>query len=239
MNARLRDFVPLVAGLAVALLTLQLGNWQVRRAEEKTVLQALLTERAGHAETAHADAPPPAEWQRVRLAGRWQPEAGLYLDNRTHGGRAGYQVVMPLRLADGSGTVLVNRGWVAAGGDRAQLPAVSTAAGEVTVEGLVRFPEAAPFSLSATVAEGRLWQYLDVAAYRRSAGVAVADWTVQQTSDAADGLVREWPQPDAGVARHRGYALQWYAFAALAAGLTGWYAWTMRQRRKDGDGALE
>jgi cytochrome oxidase assembly protein ShyY1 len=40
---------------------------------------------------------------------------------------------------------------------------------------------------------------------------------VQQTSDADDGLARDWPRPDAGVDKHRIYALQWYSFAALAA----------------------
>ena len=31
-----------------------------------------------------------------------------------------------------------------------------------------------------------------------------------------DGLLREWPRPDAGIERHESYALQWYSLAALA-----------------------
>jgi surfeit locus 1 family protein len=54
---------------------------------------------------------------------------------------------------------------------------------------------------------------------------------LQQTSAAADGRVREWPAPAAGIDRHRGYALQWYSLAGLAAGLTAWYAWHLIKLR--------
>lgn len=226
MKQLLYRWLPLAAGIALAVATLQLGNWQTRRAEQKTELQAAQTERAGHGAIAwRADAAVPAEWQPVRLSGRWLEEASVFLDNRTHGGRAGYHVLTPLQLADGSGAVLVNRGWVAAPAARSQLPAVATPAGAVTVEGAVHLPERAPFSLSGEVVQGRVWQHVEPAAYRQATGMTVAAWTVLQTSAAADGLVREWPRPDAGVARHRGYAVQWYAFALLAAGLSAWYAW--------------
>src|SRR5258708_5188206 len=42
-------------------------------------------------------------------------------------------------------------------------------------------------------------------------------FVIEQTSDAQDGLAREWERPDTGVERHRSYALQWYSFAVLAA----------------------
>ena len=82
-------------------------------------------------------------------------------------------------------------------------------------------------SASPTLADepgqGRVWQYLDLARYRESTGMPVRDWIVQQTSDAADGLVREWPRPDAGIDRHRGYAFQWYSLAGLSFVMTAAY----------------
>ncbi len=36
---------------------------------------------------------------------------------------------------------------------------------------------------------------------------------------ATDDLRREWPQPASGVEKHRGYAFQWYALAALISAL--------------------
>ena len=32
----------------------------------------------------------------------------------------------------------------------------------------------------------------------------------------ADSMARDWPPPEAGIDKHRGYAFQWYALAALA-----------------------
>ncbi|HWR87335.1 MAG TPA: hypothetical protein VN277_02820, partial [Acidiferrobacterales bacterium] len=46
---------------------------------------------------------------------------------------------------------------------------------------------------------------------------------VQQTSVADDALVREWERPDLGIDKHRGYALQWYALAALTAVLLAFF----------------
>jgi cytochrome oxidase assembly protein ShyY1 len=40
-------------------------------------------------------------------------------------------------------------------------------------------------------------------------------FVIEQASDAQDGFVRQWERPDAGVDRHRSYALQWYSFAFL------------------------
>jgi cytochrome oxidase assembly protein ShyY1 len=201
---------------------MKLGNWQVGRAEEKR----LLAERWAHAAAVPAvplDGLEPADGQVVSLAGEWLSGGGIYLDNRVHGGRPGYHVLAPLRLADSARVVLVNRGWVAAGPDRTRLPAVPGGTGVVRLEGVVRQPELRPFTLAARAGEGRLWQVLDLPAYRAAFGLSVADILVLQTSPAGDGLVRDWPRPDAGVDRHKGYALQWYGLAAAAAVMTGLY----------------
>lgn len=231
-GGRLLAALPLLAGLALLALTVSLGNWQLRRAEEKRALQARIDALATRPPVAlRADAVDVPEWLPLRLEGRWRGEATILLDNRTHGGRAGYHVLTPLELADGSGVVLVNRGWVAAGPDRARLPAATPPAGVQVLEGRVRRPEAAPFTLAAEAARGRLWQYLDLAAYRQSSGLALAPWVVQQSSSAADGLVRDWPRPDAGIDRHRGYAFQWYALAGLAGFLCAWHVRRRHSRR--------
>ena len=223
IRARLHP-VPLVAGLAVALLTLQLGNWQVRRAAEKTALHARIEAGAASATVSPAG-DDVTEWRTVALRGEWLAAATIYLDNRVHEGRVGYQVLTPLRLDDGSGAVLVNRGWTAGGADRRELPRIATSSGPVEVAGSVRRPEAHPFTLADEAGRGQVWQYLDLGRYRETSGLPVRDWIVQQTSAAADGLVRDWPRPDAGIERHRGYAFQWYSLAGLSIVLTGAYVY--------------
>ncbi|MCK2095525.1 SURF1 family protein [Thauera aromatica] len=273
-RARLRHGLALLAGVAMVALTVALGNWQLRRAQDKAGLQAALDAAAQgpvrSVPAAAALAAAPADpglrpGQRLRLEGEWLVSATVFLDNRTHQGRAGYHVLTPLRLADGSGVVLVDRGWVAAGADRGELPEVALAAGRAVVEGRLHLPEASPFTLARGGAEvdgpdgggpevdgqdagGRRWQVLDPARLGRQPGIGlppctgapvaaagagcVAPWIVLQTSPVADGLVRDWPLPAAGIERHRGYAFQWYALAALAAVLTAGYARRLILRRR-------
>lgn len=245
--------LPLVAGVLVAVLAFQLGQWQTRRAAEKIEIQTRIDTLAQRPPVAaRADAPALAEWQPLRLRGSWQEQATRLIDNRTHQGQAGYHVHTPLVLADGSGAVLVNRGWVAAG-DRRSLPAIPTTRAVVEVEGWLRIPEAAPFMLGAEATDlaAPVWQHTDPARHRQllaaiapasasssptpSVAPTLAGWVVHQTSAADDGLVRAWPLPATGVDRHRGYAFQWYALACLAAALSLWALWRLIFRRSHDD----
>ena len=237
MKARLLRILPLLAGVALMVLTVQLGNWQQGRAAEKEAIQARIDVlMQTPAQPMRADAAQADEWQPLRLTGVWLTAATRLIDNRTHQGQAGYHVLTPLLLNDGSGAVLVNRGWVAAG-DRRHLPVVPEPAGEQTLEGVLRLPEQAPFTLAADGADDLpVWQHIDTT--RHAALVApagLAGWVLQQSSPAADGLLRDWPQPAAGVDRHRGYAFQWYALAALAGCLSAWYGRYLMTRRTHDD----
>ncbi|AWI76009.1 hypothetical protein CEW83_12920 [Parazoarcus communis] len=238
MKRQLLRILPLLAGVALMVLTVQLGNWQQRRAAEKEVLQARIDVLLqAPARPLRADAATLEEWQPVKLSGVWLKDATRLIDNRTHQGQAGYHVLTPLLLSDGSGAVLVNRGWVAVG-DRRQLPQVPTPAGEQQLEGVLRLPERAPFMLAADSggAAAPVWQQVDPG--RHAALVApalLAAWVLQQRSPAADGLVRDWPQPAAGIDRHHAYAFQWYALAGLAGCLSAWSAWRLITRRSDDD----
>ena len=264
-----RMLTPLLAGLLVIVLTVMLGNWQVRRALYKTDLQAVLdaaAQRPAEAVAASAALREPADkegagrdvgpaqaverGQRVLLKGEWLASATAFLDNRTHAGRAGYHVLAPLRLADGSGVVLVNRGWVAADADRTVLPEVALAPAQVTLEARVHVPEADAFTLAKAgqTEAGQVWQAVDLSHLAARADVSLplcsasgagsaclASWLALQSSDSADGLVRDWPLPAAGIDRHRGYAFQWYCLAALGAALTAGYAWRLFSRRHHDD----
>lgn len=216
--------VPVLSGVLVAVVAVQLGNWQLRRADEKREIGERISRFADAparpVDSAATESPP--EFSSVRLQGQWLAEAVMYYDNRVHERRPGYHVLMPLRLSDGS-SVLVNRGWVAAAADRSVLPSVVTPEGPVEVVGRVTVPEVDPFSLGDSPRDGPRWQFVDPAAYREWAGIDVPGWVVQQTSAAPDALVRVWSPPDLGEDTHRGYAVQWYSLAALAAALTGFH----------------
>ena len=203
------------AGIA---LTLVLGNWQLGRAHEKNQLKARIEELAGGGAINVSSAQLNAQdvlLRRVEARGMFEPRYSVLIDNRIYHGVAGYDVVMPLRLGDGSRYVLVNRGWVAGTGDRSRLPEVRTPAGAVTVTGLAVVPGRRFLELSGKTTEGRVWQNLTLERYRQAMPIAIQPFLIQQDHGAPDdGLVREWDPPDLGIDRHYGYAFQWFALAA-------------------------
>jgi surfeit locus 1 family protein len=206
-----------VAGIA---LTLALGNWQLRRGEEKVSLQEQLETRRSlpPVELTGADVDPgQLEWRMVRAHGRFRPEYAVYLDNRVHAGAAGYHVVMPLRIDKSDMHVLVNRGWVAATASRSELPKIVTPAATTQVQGLASLPSRRFLELSTKVAEGNVWQNLVIERYRQAVPIPVLPIVILQEGGAADGLVRDWPRPDAGASKNYAYALQWFVMAAAIA----------------------
>lgn len=217
-NRRFRPaFLPGAAALAAIALTLALGNWQSRRAEEKLARGHDLDDGGRRAVRVLPPGPVDAhdyEFARVRARGEFSARHTILLDNKVLRGAPGYQVLTPLRIGGGDMHVLVNRGWVAAGARRDSLPPVRTPGGPAIVEGIAVVPSSRILELGANTEEGIVWQNLVLSRYERWSGLKLQPVVLQQTSDAADGLVRVWERPDTGADKHRGYAFQWYALAA-------------------------
>ncbi|MBE0624850.1 MAG: SURF1 family protein [Burkholderiales bacterium] len=209
-------FLPGVAALAAIALTLSLGNWQTRRAEEKLALGRNLDDAARRVQLSLPPSPVNVrdyEFASVSARGEYSARHTVLLDNKVLHGIAGYQVLTPLKIAGGDMHVLVNRGWVAAGTRRDALPQIRTPAGITAVEGVAIVPSSHIFELDKRTEEGIVWQNLVLARYAKWSGLKLQPVVLQQTSAAADGLERVWARPDTGADKHRGYAFQWYALA--------------------------
>lgn len=226
-------WIPTLAAFAAVALFVVAGNWQHRRMVEKQTLQDRMQQAA-----ALAPVPLPAgvaDWdawrfRQVVLHGEYDARRQILIDNKLHAGRAGYDVVTPLRLADGR-AVLVDRGWIAVGPTRAVLPDAPPPRGAIELRGRIDVPPADYYELGDRSAPaGPLWQHLDPARFAKATGVAVPPIVIEALdASPGDGLVRDWPAPDAGIDKHLSYMLQWYTFAAMAAGLWLWF--TFRPRR--------
>jgi surfeit locus 1 family protein len=231
-------FVPTLAAIVAIAVFVAAGNWQRGRMNQKLALRAQVEEAATLPPVALPRTDDWAAWRyrAVVATGTFDAARQILLDNKVRGGRAGFEVVTPLALSDGR-FVLVNRGWVAGGATRADLPSVPPPAGIVAVRARVNAPPAGYLELGHEPAAGPVWQNLDLARYARATGITLAPVILEQTAaiagDAApardDALARDWPAPDLGVDKHRIYMMQWYAFAATAAGL--WLYYTLRRRR--------
>ena len=221
LQFRLR-WIPLIATLIVTAIGVSLGNWQMRRAEEKLALQEDMRARAAfvpvNANTLSAGTVP-EEFRRISAEGKFLPDWAVYLDNRPMQGKAGFYLVMPLQLSGSGQTVLVLRGWFPRDAqDRARLPAIPVPDAPVRIEGRVRHAAGKLMQLgeAESPAPGAIMQNVDVDSFSRASKLPLQTFIIEQTSDTGDGLVRDWPLPSTGIDTHRGYAFQWYALAAAA-----------------------
>ena len=123
--------------------------------------------------------------QRGRCVEHSTPIAPCISTTALHQGRAGYEVIRPLRIGASSRYVLVKRGWVAAGPDRSQLPEVVTPAGEVDVEGMAMPANPPVFELSQQVQAGKLWQNVTVDRYRSQFALDLQPIIIQQHNELA------------------------------------------------------
>lgn len=227
---------PTLAALFFFALTLALGNWQSGRAETKRALQArydaALRDPPIHVGAALLDRDS-VLYRKLEVQGIFDDAHTILLDNRVKNGIAGYHVLTPLRIDDSATAILVNRGWVAAGRTREQIPAPPVPAGRVKLEGMAVDPHTRYVELAHAAPQGRVWQNLDFARYATSAtGLTLQPVLLLQTSTQHDGLQRSWPRPDTGVAMHVGYAFQWYSLATTLAVL--WLVMNVK-RQHDGD----
>lgn len=228
VNRKWRFWLLTTATLLALGVTLSLGRWQLSRAAEKELIQSRIDAREklpalGIAELLATAEPEYTIHRTIYLRGRWLSDKTVFLDNRPMEGKAGFYVVTPL-LPDGERTaILVQRGWLPRNfNDRNQLPPLNTESGVVEVVGRVAAAPARLYELGSTDS-GTIRQNLDVSQFAKEIQQPLLPVSVLQTGGDGAGLLREWPAVNSGVAKHYGYAFQWFGLAALIAILYVWF----------------
>lgn len=151
------------------------------------------------------------------------PSHTVFLDNRQMNGIPGFFVLTPLRLANSTAALVVQRGWVQRSFiDRTSVPDVPTPSGIVEVEGRIAPPPSKLYEFEGPQ-EGRIRQNLDLDQFSREVGIRLLPFSVLQLGVPADGLARDWPRINTGVEKHYGYAAQWFALSGLTVVLYGWF----------------
>ena len=216
-------WVPFIAATLVVAVGISLGNWQLRRAEQKLALQQQMSARAEFVPVnANVLVPTqtPEEFRRVIAEGEFISSWAVYLDNRPYQGKAGFYLLMPFKLAGSEQSVLVLRGWFPRdASDRERIPTIAVPKGVIRLEGRVRTTTGKLMQLgeAAALQPGAIAQNVDIADFARASKLSLQTFIIEQTNDAADDLVRDWPTPSVGIDTHKGYAFQWYALAFVAA----------------------
>jgi len=219
----------LLVTLCVCALFVSLGRWQWHRGEQRQQQRQQVQAALEAAPVSLVDAATLARQPRnarVRVTGKLDGVRQVLLDNISRDGKPGYEVLTPLRLADG-GLLLVNRGWLPFDGYRNHIPDLNLPpdpgtefAGRLDVlpvPGVQRTPSAAELAAPA--------QWPPVVSFPTAAQLSgwlrepVSDQVLLLDADSGPGWQRQWSLPGIAPERHYSYAIQWWSFAALAVGL--------------------
>jgi surfeit locus 1 family protein len=208
-------------------LFIVLGHWQWHRAGEAEALQRAFIDGAGaRLDLAAANSAALPRYSGVQSRGRYDSQHQFLLDNMSHAGQPGYEVLTPLRLADGR-TLIVNRGWIPLTQSRHQLPDVSVAqaAGSPASGRLDNLPRPGIALGHAPPAADAPWPKLTsfptMADLSKALGQPLESRELLLDAHAPFGYLRDWQPPGMSPAQHLSYAFQWWAFAALALVLYG------------------
>ncbi len=186
--------------------------------------------------------------------GQWLPEQTVLLDNRQMDGKPGFFVLTPFVLQgalDASGkplAIVVQRGWMPRDFlQRDRVPDIATPSGIQRVPVRIAPPPARLLELGsadtpAAAIPSRIRQNLDLTQFAKSISDSapvlslVTGASLLQTAPAeppiADGLKRDWPQAASGVAKHHGYAFQWFGLCVLTGLLLLWFQVIAPRRSK-------
>ena len=199
----------------------RLGVWQLsrlrqRQAENRVTLAARaaaparLTPDMMHADTL-------AE-HRVIAEGRYDSAHEVVLRGDVLDGTPGVRLVTPLLLTDSGPAVLVDRGFLPTPDGVTVDTRGAREAGVRTVRGI-----ALPFGTApgepVTHGDRTTWRRLDLNALRARSPYPLLPIYIRQTPDSSlPSFPRRLEPPPVDEGPHLSYAIQWFLFAALAAG---------------------
>lgn len=207
-----------VVALVVAATCVGLGFWQLRRLDERRTLNARILDRRsatpitieGASRGAAAEPYLPAA-----ARGTYDVAHEMLLYGRSLDGEPGHHVVTPLVLADG-GAILIVRGWVPFAMQTAPVPGAAPPVDDVEVSGSL-----APDEGDGSTAPGAngIVRVLDVGGIASALPYEVFPLPLQLAEQAPPqlgSLPTPVPAPELSEGPHLSYAIQWFAFAAVA-----------------------
>jgi surfeit locus 1 family protein len=224
----------LVLAVLACVAFVRLGFWQWGKGQEREAQWEHFARGAevlvdlGNGATADI-----ALYQRVRANGTLDAQHQFLLDNRSHRGQPGYEVLTPL-LRTGATTLLVDRGWVPFAGSRRVLPDISVAMeGAVSLTGRLSALPSGGLAIGHAAPAADPWpkvtSFPDMTELSVAYGAPLEPLILLLDPNQSPGYVRDWQPPGVAPLRHFSYAIQWWSFAALTVFL--WAFLTFRKRR--------
>lgn len=215
------SFILTLATIALVVLFISLGNWQIHRGQYKNNLerQFNIQQKQGSlnlSQFATTD-PSQSEYAPIEVKGFYDNAHTFLLDNQIYNHRVGYMVLTPLisQLPTQFPIVLVNRGWIPRLVDRNHLPDLKSVFGLQTLHGMLKRPSRS-FLLSKSEEQIKwplLIQSIDLERISRLLKQPLYPFIVLLDPKDPNGFERKWNVVIMPASKHYGYAAQWFALA--------------------------
>jgi len=219
--------------IAMVTFFVTLGTWQLSRGDVKSEIEQAINNQEEEFIPVSLPLSDIERWRykKIKLTGGYQVEKQFLLDNQVRDGRTGYNVLTPLYVEATNTWVLVDRGWIAQGVTRSDLPKVEFEANKVTITGRVYVPYDKAYSLGG-IDEGedsrwpRRIQFVDYSKLATRLGETLQPFTLRLDAQEQNGYRRDWTENNLSSEKHYGYAFQWYAMAFAVVVL--WWLYSIR-----------
>jgi len=196
-----------------------LGVWQIERAAHKEgLLQAFNSEQESPPIRLTSQSP---DWSRVFVDGIFDSSRQILIDNQIHKGKVGYKIFTPFRFDDNK-IVLVDRGWVAQGQSRSDLPQLNILEKKSRIIATVTSPEQGVLAGSELLTNEwpRVSQTKAVEVIASAFKEPILD--IVLVLDPGSSQITEFIQikPFAITpVKHYGYAMQWFTMSIVLLGM--------------------
>jgi len=235
---RPRDFTFLLFAFAVGAACLRLGFWQLDRLAERR--QANAEVRANQSmgpvdlnavtTVTAADA-----FRSAEARGAFDLERQVLLSNRSLNGQPGMHWVVPLRLRGRTDAILVDRGWLPLSETEPDRLASLPSSGTAEIRGVLLPTQIEPrwgFMADRLPSPGQpplfVWRVLSIPGIQAQTPYPLLPLYLAATEPPSDSSL---PKPDVAIdlseGSHLTYAIQWFAFCAIA-----WIGASLYARRR-------
>lgn len=220
----LPSWLPLLVGAILVVQFAGLGAWQISRGLEKRANQQLFQDEKEFARWQNGmDVRP---HQRLRATGRYDDDHQILLENIIVNSRHGYYVITPLIGLSGEPVLLVNRGWIEKTAEPLDVSRLHLPPDPLTIRGRAGSLPRAGMKMGEAVNAGDDWPkgavYPSFEEVADALGRNVQPFVLLMDNEEEHGFYRHWVPTEFGPGKHFGYALQWFAMAAVLSGLLIW-----------------
>jgi surfeit locus 1 family protein len=212
--------VPTIVFLLILPILINLGFWQLDRAEEKRDLIELFKQQNELGPLFIKDTIKSDEklnYRTAQVEGNYNLTKQIFIDNKIYQGKTGVHVMTPFKLKNSEYSILVNRGWVPMVIDRSALPKVNTPDKNLILSGKIKTLGKKPFMLGDKFQSNQGWpalmQWINFNEIETKSGLKLLPYIFLLDEKEQNGYVRNWKPVVMQPEKSTSYAVQWFSLA--------------------------